>query len=61
MNCSCSICCCEIYVPVRLLRYILLRNVFIMYGSYGICCCEMYVYSKVAALYAIAKCMYNVR
>jgi len=38
----------------------LLRNVCILYGSCGICC-EMYVYCKVAAVYAVAKCMYNVR
>jgi len=39
----------------------LLRNVSTLYGSCGVCCCEMYLHCTVAAVYAVAKYMFNVR
>jgi len=39
----------------------LLGNECILYGSCGLCCVEMYLYCLVAAVYADAKCMDNVR
>jgi len=60
---------------VRYMRYTLLRNICILYGSCVLCCCEIYVYFTVPedicfcdmyfyctedAVVAVVKCIYTV-